>query len=284
MRLRTLPLSLSGIVIGMALASTVGALEWKTALTLVATTALLQILSNLSNELGDALNGTDTAARVGMHYSIMDGEMTIGEMKRMIAAVVCLCCASGLLMILCSFGTLFALQPIAFIALGAAAVWAAMHYTLGKNPYGYRGLGDMFVFIFFGLVATLGAAYICVHAFRPVWLMPACAAGCFSIGVLNVNNLRDMKTDAATRTTVAIRLGDRRTRIYQTVLIALGWLLMLGYTAVTGITLRSCIYVVTLPLFILHLCGVWNRKDSRLDPMLPLLVLSTFLMAMLFAL
>lgn len=285
MRLRTLPLSLSGTIVGLALASACCTPQAGTAVMLVMTTALLQILSNLSNELGDTLHGTDTAEnRQGAHYSIMDGEMTVRQMQRLIAVISILCCLSGLGMIWCSFKTLFALLPLLFVALGAAAVWAAMHYTLGENPYGYRGLGDIFVFIFFGLVSTLGAAYICAHTLSWLWLLPASAIGCFSVGVLNVNNIRDMKTDAATRTTVALKMGAHRARIYHTVLISLGWALMLSYTALTGISVRSCLYLLTLPLFALHLRGVWLRTDRRLDPMLPMLVMSTFALSLLFLL
>lgn len=284
MRLRTLPLSLSGIIIGTVLASRRCATDWTVVITLVATTILLQILSNLSNELGDTLHGTDSGdERLGMHYSIMDGEMTIGEMKRLIGIIACLCCISGLLMVLASFKTLLSPAPLLFLALGAAAIWAAMHYTLGDKPYGYKGLGDIFVFIFFGLATTAGGAYLCSHAFEALWLLPASATGCFSVGVLNVNNIRDMKTDARTRSTVALKLGIRNARIYQTILIVSGWILMLLYTILDGGNAASFLYVLTLPLFILHLRGVWTREDRDLDPMLPLLVMSTFALALLSA-
>ena len=282
MRLRTLPLSLSGTVVGIAMASATCTPEAGTVITLVATTILLQILSNLSNELGDTLHGTDTADRQGIRYSIMDGEMTVAQMKRLITAVAISCCISGTAMILFSFRTLLAAEPLLFILLGAAAIWAAMHYTLGKNPYGYRGLGDIFVFIFFGLVSTLGASYICSHTLSPLWSLPACGIGFFSVGVLNVNNIRDMKTDVATRTTMALRLGAHRARIYHTVLIASGWAAMLSYSALTATSLCDWLYAATLPLFVLHLRGVWTRSDRSLDQMLPLLVMSTFALALLF--
>ncbi|MCQ2144838.1 MAG: 1,4-dihydroxy-2-naphthoate octaprenyltransferase [Bacteroidales bacterium] len=284
MRLRTLPLSLAGIIAGISLASACGPLDVPTVTALVLTTVFLQILSNLSNELGDTLHGTDTEERAGMHYSLQDGEMTIPQMKRLIAVIAALCCISGLAMIYFSFGTLLAFQPAALILLGAAAIWAAMHYTLGKNPYGYRGLGDIFVFIFFGLVATLGAAYVCSHSFSPMWLLPAAAFGLWSVGVLNVNNIRDMITDAATRTTVAIRLGARNARIYHSLLLGCGWVLMLAYTILTSEGLFSYLYVLVIPLTALHLKAVWTRSGRALDPMLPMLVMTTFAVALLFTL
>ena len=283
MRLRTLPLSLAGIIAGTALASTVSEPELPVIISLIFTTAFLQILSNLSNELGDTLHGTDTAERQGIHYSIQDGEMTIPQMKRLITVIAILCCISGLAMVLCSFKALLDIRSISLVVLGAAAIWAAMHYTLGDNPYGYRGLGDIFVFIFFGLVSVLGAAYVCSHTINPIWVLPAAAIGCWSIGVLNVNNIRDMKTDAATRTTVALKLGLNNARVYQTALIVAGWSFMLIFSLITAVTCKQWIYFITIPLFALHLRGVWTRVDRSLDPMLPMLVLTTFATAILFA-
>lgn len=284
MRLRTLPLSLAGIIAGIALASTVKPLELPVVIALVFTTAMLQILSNLSNELGDYLNGTDTQERQGIRYSLQDGELTAKQIKCMIVAAAGLCCISGLVMVWCSFKTVFAPEPICLLALGAAAIWAAVHYTLGRNPYGYRGLGDIFVFIFFGLVSVLGAGYVCSHTACPEWILPSAAIGCWSIGVLNVNNIRDMKTDAATRMTLALKLGLRRARIYQTMLIAAGWGLMLTYNILVADSWMQWLYFITVPLSFLHLRGVWTRLDRSLDPMLPMLVMTTFATSILFAL
>lgn len=282
MRLRTLPLSLSGIVMGVFLAAADYRIDAPTVIFLALTTVCLQILSNLSNELGDTLHGTDADDRLGIHYSLQDGEMTIPEMKRLIAAVAVACCVFGLLMIYFSFGKIFAAGPLTFVVLGAAAIWAAMHYTLGKDPYGYRGLGDLFVFLFFGVATVCGGYFLCAHEFASwIILLPAAAIGCFSVGVLNVNNIRDMKSDAATRVTVAIKLGGRRARIYQTALIALGWAAMLAYCSLRFFSIWHYLFVLTLPLFILHLRGVWTREGRALDPMLPLLVMSSFLFSLL---
>jgi len=283
MRLRTLPLSLAGVVTGIFIACGYICPSNVTILFIVLTTCCLQILSNLSNELGDILHGTDTEQRQGVHYSIMDGEMTVGEMKKLIVAVSAACCVSGLLMIYFSFGMLWAPEPLLFVLLGAAAIVAAMRYTLGNKPYGYRGLGDLFVFIFFGLVSTIGAFYICCHDFSGMLsaILPACAIGFFSIGVLNVNNIRDIKTDANTRVTVALKLGIKRARIYQTVLICLGWACLVLDSVMTASSIKGWLYFVTLPLFVLHLMGVWTREDRALDPMLPMLVMSTFALALI---
>ena len=282
MRLRTIPLSLSGVVMGTFIAATHQPLAAGTVVLLLTTTALLQIISNLSNELGDTLQGTDTADRQGIRYPLQDGDMTIPQMKRLIAIIVCCCALSGLSMIVCSCGTLFGVEPLLLVLLGAAAITAAMRYTLGKNPYGYRGWGDFYVFVFFGLVSVIGGYYINTHDLtNPLVLLPASAIGLFSIAVLNVNNIRDMKTDAANRTTVALKLGLHRARLYQTLLIAFGWLAMATYTALTATRWTAWLYLLTLPLYVKHLHGVWHRQDRELDPLLPLLVISTFAFTLL---
>lgn len=282
MRLRTLPLSLAGIVLGVLLAFADYHVRPWTVVLLALTTVFLQILSNLSNELGDTLHGVDAEDRQGIRYSLQDGDMTVPQMKVLIGIVVALCCLSGLAMIRVSFGSFFSMQAVAFILLGAGAIWAAMHYTLGSNPYGYRGLGDLFVFLFFGIATVCGGYYICTHEI-PSWilLLPAGAVGCFSVAVLNVNNIRDMKSDARTRVTTALRLGAKRARIYQTALIALGWALMIAYSCLRIFSCWHFLFVLTLPLYVLHLRGVWTREDRALDPMLPLLVISTFLFCLL---
>lgn len=283
MRLRTLPLSESGVLLGLFIAMTKADVSVPVVISLLLTTALLQILSNLSNELGDTLHGTDTAERQGIRYSIQEGDMTIRQMKVYIAVICGACCLSGLAMIWFSFRTFLAVEPLALIVLGAAAIWAAMHYTLGDNPYGYRGLGDLFVFIFFGLVSVFGGYYVCSHDLGDLLvLLPACGVGCFSIGVLNVNNIRDMKTDAATRTTVAMKMGEDGAKRYQTVLVILGWLFLMTFTAIRCSSWTEWLYLITIPLFVIHLRNVWHRHDRELDPMLPMLVMSTFATVLLF--
>ena len=281
MRLRTLPLSLAGVTLGVLLAAGERPLDALTVVLLLLTTVSLQILSNLSNELGDTLSGTDRADRQGIRYSLQDGEMSVPEMKRLIAATAAVCCVLGLGMVWSAFGSPLRPLALAFLALGAAAVWAAMHYTLGKNPYGYRGLGDLFVFIFFGLATVCGGYFLTCLVWDWRILLPAAAIGCFSVAVLNVNNIRDMKSDAATRVTVAMRLGVPRARIYQTVLIATGWMLMTVFSLLPPVGVWRFLFVLTLPGFIKHLYGVWTLQDRALDPMLPLLVISTFAFALL---
>ena len=286
MRLRTLPLSCAGVLLGILLAVADWKVDLLTAILIVLTTVCLQILSNLSNELGDVLRGTDTAERQGPQYGLNSGMMSIAEMKRLIGLFVGLCVVFGSAMTWRAFGTLLDLTPIMVLLLGAAAIAGAMKYTLGSNPYGYRAKGDIYVFIFFGLVSVLGAYFVCTRGMGLHWklLLPAAGVGCFSVGVLNVNNIRDMKTDAANRVTVAIKLGVHKARIYQTLLIGLGWACMAAYCLLCWPSWWHWMWVITLPLYIKHLRGIWTREDRALDSMLPLLVMSTFALCLLYGL
>ena len=283
MRLRTLPLSMAGVLLGILLAVADWKVDLWTAVLIIITTMCLQILSNLSNELGDVLRGTDTAERQGPQYGLNSGEMTVRDMKVLIGIFVGFCIVFGTAMTWRAFGTLWGMTPILVLMLGAAAIMGAMKYTLGHNPYGYRAKGDIYVFLFFGLVAVMGAYFVCTKGVGLHWklLLPAAGVGCFSVGVLNVNNIRDMKTDAANRVTVAIKLGAHKARIYQTVLIGLGWACMAAYCLLCWPSPWHWLWVLTLPLYVLHLHGVWTREDRALDPMLPLLVLSTFALCLL---
>lgn len=277
---------MAGVILGILLAVADYKVDVWAAVLIVLTTVCLQILSNLSNELGDVLRGTDTAEREGPGYGLNTGEMTVGQMKVLIGVFIGLCVVFGTLMTWRAFGTLWELTPILVLMMGAAAIAGAMKYTLGRNPYGYRAKGDIYVFLFFGLVAVLGAYFVCTKGVGLTWklLLPAAGIGCFSVGVLNVNNIRDMKTDAPNRVTVAIKLGEHRAKIYQTVLICLGWCCMVAFTLLSWPDWRHWIWVITLPLYVLHLRGVWTRTGRSLDPMLPLLVMSTFALSLLMGL
>lgn len=282
MRLRTLPLSLAGVILGVMLAADNTVVSPWTAGLILITTVSLQILSNLSNELGDTLKGTDSADRQGPRYAIGSGDMSVEDIRILIGLFIAFCIVFGLAMIRVSFGSIFKTESICLEVLGAAAIVGAMKYTLGKNPYGYRGLGDVFVFIFFGLVSVLGGYYVAARELPPlIMLLPASAIGCFSVGVLNVNNIRDMKTDAVNRVTVAIKLGMKGARIYQTILIAMGWVLMVTFCLLYKPDPGHFLFLAVAPLHMVHLRGVWTRTEKALDPMLPLLVMSTFILSIL---
>ena len=283
MRLRTLPLSLAGVVCGGIMGYAQPACHPGTHIFLVLTAVFLQILSNLSNEMGDYRSGVDSADRQGPAYGMANG-LTEKQLWRAINVMVVLCAVSGLIMLLLSF-PLNSIEFWVFILLGAAAIWAATHYTLGKKPYGYIGLGDLFVFLFFGLASVLGSHYVIAHtllspytqSILPV-LAPAVGVGLLSVAVLNVNNIRDMQSDDGLRKTIPLRIGERAAKIYQTLLVVLGVACFAWNTE----DLFMCVLPLS-PFFLWHIIGVWRRKGKRLDPMLPLLVLSTFVLAWWYA-
>ena len=273
MRLRTLPLSLAGVVCGALLTQGVHGYNWWAFALVLLTACALQVLTNLSNEMGDHLSGVDGEGREGPNYSMTDGGLTVKQMWRAINAMVLVCCVFGLAMVLVSG------SPWWVLLLGAAAIWAATHYTLGKNPYGYKGFGDLFVFIFFGLVSVLGSYYVIAHAipFESWLICPAVGIGLLSVAVLNVNNIRDMVSDEGLRKTIPLRIGEKQARWYQTALIVVGIALLCAphfrwwfSFAIGGIAV--------------HLWMVWTRRGRQLDPALPILVTSTFLLALLYAL
>ena len=273
MRLRTLPLSLAGVVCGGLLSmGEYGSDSWWPFVLVALTACMLQILSNLSNEMGDYRSGVDNADRQGPSYGMAEG-LSEKHLWRAINAMVVVCCVSGLAMVIVSH------SPWWLLLLGAAAIWAATHYTLGKKPYGYRGLGDLFVFIFFGLVSVLGSYFVIAHTidFRPWLILPAVGVGLLSVGVLNVNNIRDMQSDEGIRKTVPLRIGARGAKIYQTLLVVLG-------VACFGWCEENVAFCVlpTAPFFLWHIIGVWRRKGRQLDKMLPLLVITTFVLAWLY--
>lgn len=281
MRLRTLPLSLAGIMLGLFFGAAHGLASAATIIFALLTTVFLQILSNLSNELGDFKSGTDAGSHTGRpDYTLQSGLLTVSDFRRLIIAAILCCCLFGTLMIWQSYGTLFGPQPLALLLLGAAAIVAAMRYTLGPKPYGYRGWGDLFVFIFFGLVSVMGGYFVVCHALNWWLLLPASAIGFFSIGVLNVNNIRDMATDAETRVTVPLKIGEHNAKIYHAFLICGGWTLLLLFLALCANSPWQWLCLCLLPLYIKHLHGVWTLSGRPLDRMLPLLVISTFLLSL----
>lgn len=281
MRLRTLPLSLAGILLGLFLGTAHSQASAATIIFALLTTVFLQILSNLSNELGDFKSGTDAGSHTGRpDYSLQSGLLTVRDFRRLIIAAILCSCLFGTLMIWYSYGTLLAPQPLALLLLGAAAIVAAMRYTLGPKPYGYRGWGDLFVFLFFGLVSVMGGYFVVCHTLNWWLLLPASAIGFFSIGVLNVNNIRDMATDAETRVTVPLKIGEHNAKIYHAFLICGGWTLLLLFLALCANSSWQWLCLCLLPLYIRHLHGVWTLSGRQLDRMLPLLVISTFLLSL----
>jgi 1,4-dihydroxy-2-naphthoate polyprenyltransferase len=288
-RLRTLPLAVSSILVGSALALKESRLldygpGWGVVTGLAILTAiLLQILSNLANDLGDHQHGTDNKDRVGPQRAVQSGAISPTAMKR--AMVICglLAFASGSTLIIVSLG--LRMQTLMFLVLGIAAIGAAVKYTFGKNPYGYAGLGDVSVFLFFGIIGVLGTRYLHARSVDLIHILPAIAFGFLSAGVLNVNNMRDIANDAASgKRTLVVRMGSANARIYHTFLIGGGVLCLLLFTALQEGSPLRWILVPVLGLPLMHLVKVWRTNEPRdLDPQLKVLALSTFFTALVFS-
>ena len=270
LRLRTLPLSVSGIILGSGLAY-LSPFSFKfspfTFILAILTTLSLQILSNLCNELGDAQKGTDSEQKEREAYGLQAGTITIRQMKGMIWLFLGLCVMFGTALIYSAFGTLFNIQSLGFIILGLLAILGAIKYTLGKHSYGYMGLGDLGVFLFFGLLSTMGAFYLQTQTMN--WEAACCGAaiGFPCVGVLNLNNIRDMANDRVHgKRTFASLLGPTGARVYHTGLLV-GCLTIF---ALYGHWWTLCI----IPIWTWHLWYVWTHKEG-LDKQMPVLMFST---------
>ncbi|PXA71538.1 MULTISPECIES: 1,4-dihydroxy-2-naphthoate polyprenyltransferase [Vibrio] len=217
-RPKTLPLALVSILTGSVLAFSVGSWSWPVTGLALLTATLLQILSNLANDYGDALKGTDNEQRLGPMRAIQSGAVSLADMKQAMIINVLLTIVSGLALV---FYALDSAQSIAaFLALGVLAILAAIAYTVGNKPYGYVGLGDVSVFIFFGLLGVSGSYFL--HTGQIEWrlLLPSLGCGLLAVSVLNINNMRDIENDALCgKRTVVVRLGQQRAKIYHLLLL-----------------------------------------------------------------
>jgi 1,4-dihydroxy-2-naphthoate octaprenyltransferase len=289
-RLRTLPLAVSSIIVGSALAFEHSRLvavgpDWRVVTGLALMTAiLLQVLSNLANDLGDHLHGTDNADRDGPQRAVQSGAIPPAAMKRAMLTCGALALLSGCALITVALG--LTLTTLGFLVLGLLAIGAAVKYTFGSNPYGYTGLGDISVFLFFGILGVCGTFYLHTRFLHLAVLLPAIAFGLLSTGVLNVNNMRDIVNDAASgKRTLVVRMGSAKAKIYHSMLVIGGILCLVLFTTANFTGWTSWLFLLVVPGFIVHLKRVWTTKEPRdLDPQLKVLAMGTFFSALLFSL
>ncbi len=288
-RPRTLPLALANTITGSALAFSDGRFSWTIFVLAGITTMLLQVLSNMANDYGDFKNGKDTAERIGPRRTVQSGMISPIAMLRAILLVVVLTLASGSWLIIEGFSNfeMSATIPgiIFFGVLGFAAIAAAINYTIGKNPYGYKAMGDIFVFIFFGLVGVLGTYYLHVGTLRWSLLLPAASIGVLSVGVLNLNNLRDYQQDKKTgKRTMVVVLGIANARLYHIALLLDAFLMASVYTLLNYNCQWQWIFIAAFPLVFRNIRAVQTFNDHReLYPELKRLSMASLLFAILFA-
>jgi len=281
MRLRTLPLALSCVLMGGALAALTGSFRWQVMALIALTTVLLQVLSNLANDLGDGLKGVDNHARVGPQRAIQSGKITVSAMKKGVAICATMAFCSGLLMLWVSAGALNVIF-FSFLGLGLVAILAAMAYTLGKRPYGYMGLGDAFVLLFFGVVGVGGSAFLISGIVDLLWFLPCITIGLLAAGVLNLNNMRDVENDLRhNKMTLAARLGLARAKVYHLVILSLA---IIGLALFLSLESRPSLGLSLLPGLMLlpHLSRVFKTNSpALLDPELKKVALTAFLVSLL---
>ncbi|WP_298757232.1 1,4-dihydroxy-2-naphthoate octaprenyltransferase [uncultured Psychroserpens sp.] len=282
-RLRTLPLSVSGIIIGSCFAHYNGYFDGIIMTFAILLTISLQILSNLANDYGDGVRGTDNDSRIGPERAIQSGAITPEEMfdgiKMNILVVIVL--TVGLIFV--SFGSKYFLYALLFFLLSGLSVYAAINYTVGNSPYGYKGLGDVFVFVFFGMLSVIGSYFLYTKHIDHHVFLPAVSLGLLSMGVLNLNNMRDIDSDKeAGKDTLAVKLGKTRAKTYHIMLIVLA----IAFSFVFSILYFSNVYnflfyIAYIPL-VLHIVKV-NKTDTpkEFDPQLKVLALTTFLFSVL---
>jgi 1,4-dihydroxy-2-naphthoate octaprenyltransferase len=286
MRLRTLPLALACIVLGAFLAATAGAFRGAVVGLCVLTAVLLQILSNLANDYGDSLHGADHVERQGPKRAVQSGDISAAEMKRAMVIFGGLSAVTGLALLIVAFGVETLPLLLLFLLLGAASIWAAVNYTAGKNPYGYAGLGDLFVLVFFGWVGVLGTYFLQAQTLTWELFLPATSAGLLAVGVLNVNNIRDIESDkVAGKYSVPVRLGPKRARIYHWCLLSMAFVLAGTFAVLTYRSPWQFLFVLAVPLLLKNGTAVSRTYDPlKLNPLLKQMVIAALVFDVLLGL
>lgn len=285
MRLRTLPLALSGVGMGNLLALQSGSLDRMTAMASLSTAAFLQILSNLANDLGDSEHGADGIHRVGPKRAVSGGAISAADMRFAVRLLMMISIAAGI-SLLYNAQAVVGMGVWVMLAAGLSATWAAIRYTMGKNPYGYAGWGDGAVWLFFGPIAVLGTSYLHSGRLEMLWILPALGMGCLSTAVLNLNNLRDREGDARVgKRTQVVRMGQAGGLLYHTVLILVGVGSLWSYAFVSAETMLLLAWLLPGTLLMASLPQLYRLTNPvAFDPWLGRTALLTFSFVVLFVL
>ncbi len=275
-------------MVGVFIARDAGCFKWTVCLFLLLTIVSLQILSNLANELGDWKKGTDKEQSGRQALSLQKGSLTVHTFQYIIGLFVLLSAVFGVCLIYFSFGTLYTTEPVLFLAVGALSIVAAVYYSLGRRPYGYYGLGDLSVFLFFGIVGVAGSYYLLCKEIVPEVLLPAVSMGLLITGVLNVNNIRDIDNDAYFgKNTLALLLcrkfgKDSSTapaKWYHTGLLGGALVSSSVYALMTSH--GNFLFLLSIPVLAFHTVKLWKGKGAQLDSAFKILVAGVLLYALL---
>ncbi|MEY5042173.1 MAG: 1,4-dihydroxy-2-naphthoate octaprenyltransferase [Bacteroidota bacterium] len=280
-RLRTLPLSFSSILSASAMAMFTNNFNGAILFFTLCTTLFLQILSNLANDYGDAKSGVDNENRIGPERAIQSGEISLSAMKKALYLFAILSFVFGTILLFIAFPLQYIVYILGFLALGLLAIWAAIQYTAGKNAYGYKGLGDVFVFLFFGLVGVCGTYFLYAQQLPNLVLFTAIIIGLLSVAVLNLNNMRDRVNDAQFgKNTIAVRLGFKASKMYHIILVygALVLTLVFNHLYFDGPQL----FLIPIVFWLIHLFTIIKVKNEKdFDPELKKVAISAFIFSLL---
>lgn len=282
-RLRTLPLAFSSIIVGTALALKSDAFNVGILIFALLTTLLLQVLSNFANDYGDAVSGKDNEQRIGPDRMVSKGIIKPNQMKKVMFFTAILAFISGVELLFFAFGFNIVLLSI-FMVIGIASIFAAINYTVGKNPYGYIGLGDLFVFIFFGLVGVKGTYFLYTQQLDLLMFLPAISIGLLSAAVLNFNNMRDIENDKATgKNTLVVKIGLQSAKTYQGFIVISSILLLIIYSLLNNFSTHQYLYLLIAPYF-MHIVKQMLKVNQPvlMDPFLKKTAISTFILSILF--
>lgn len=293
-RLRTLPLSISGIIMGAFLAkwrlNDSGQFwDWKILVLALVVTLFYQVLSNFANDYGDGVKGTDALrANEAEARAVASGKITATQMRNAVIVMVILSLIATVGLLYVSFIPDHMDSFYTFIGLGVACILAAIGYTMGKKPYGYMGLGDIMVFIFFGLVSVAGSYFLFTKTFHWDILLPATAVGLMSAAVLNLNNMRDMASDKLSgKKTLALKLGFKKAMIYEMVLLNLPMIFILAFLMMniepTVNYYPFMVMILMFPMMGLRRKILAVKEPKDLDPFLKQVGILTLAMAVLLA-
>ncbi len=285
-RVQTIPLAISSSILGSMLALADQSFKWPVLVLSILTTILLQILSNLANDYGDFKSGADNPDRKGPRRLVQSGLIKTSEMKTGIVITAILALISGSLLIITGVSTGNTILKLVFFLLGIGAIIAAIKYTLGKNPYGYKGLGDLFVFIFFGLVGVIGTYFLHSSVFKAWLLLPAASVGFLSAAVLNLNNLRDYGNDSKTnKKTLVVFFGPEWGKLYHVMLVSLAIISITIFNLFNYKSVFQFLFILTLPFLIRNIVVVYRfTEPEKLYSELKNLAISTFFFSFTFGL
>jgi 1,4-dihydroxy-2-naphthoate octaprenyltransferase len=284
-RLRTLPLSISGIIVGSFLAVSAGLFNWLIFLLAIITTIGFQVISNFANDYGDGIKGTD-AVRTGEERMVSSGKISPKQMKLAIIVTAILTIITAIFLIYSAFGASNFWYSLLFFFLGITSVIAAIKYTVGNSAYGYSGFGDVFVFVFFGLLSVLGSYFLFTKEIHFPVFLPAFSIGLLSTAVLNLNNMRDRKNDKkSNKNTIVVKIGAEAAKRYHYSLLGLSFIFAVSFVLLTFIKPVQFIFLLAyIPLGIHSIFVYNNREEYKLDGELKKVALSTFLFAILLGL